>query len=120
MAVLRQLTALSRAVAQAASLEDILDLAARQAAGMLGAEQTILMLVGDDGRAHSRAVHGIDPSVAAGLEGELNERLIERLEETLVGGASRAFMAVPLIVQGEVTGLLAVARAGEARLDSGG
>ena len=114
VAVLRQLTALSRAVAQAASLEDILNLAARQAAGMLGAEQTILMLVGDDGRAHTRAVHGIDPSVAAGLAGELNERLIERLEATLVGGASRAFMAVPLIVQGEVTGLLAVARAGEA------
>ena len=79
---------------------------------MLGADQTVLMLMGDDGLAHSRAVHGIDPSVAAGLEGELNERLIERLEETLVGGASRAFMAVPLIVQGEVTGLLAVARAG--------
>ena len=113
-ALLRRLTALSRAVAQAASLQDILDLAARQAAGMLGAEQTILMLVGDDGRAHTRAVHGIDPSVAAGLAGELNERLIERLEATLVGGASRAFMAVPLIVQGEVTGLLAVARAGEA------
>jgi signal transduction histidine kinase len=112
-ALLRRLTALSRAVAQAASLQDILDLAARQAAGMLGAEQTILMLVGDDGRAHTRAVHGIDPSVAAGLAGELNERLIERLEATLVGGASRTFMAVPLIVQGEVTGLLAVARAGE-------
>jgi signal transduction histidine kinase len=111
LTVLRQLTALSRAVAQAASLEDILDLAAREAAGMLGADQTVLMLVGDDGRAHSRALHGIDPSVAAGLEGELNERLIERLEETLVGGGSRSFMAVPLIVQGEVTGLLAVTRA---------
>jgi two-component system cell cycle sensor histidine kinase/response regulator CckA len=115
LAVLRQLTALSRAVAQAASLEDILDLAARQAAGMLGADQTVLMLVGDDGRAHSRAVHGIDPSVAAALEGELNEHLIERLEQTLVGGATRAFMAVPLIVQGEVTGLLAVTREGGGR-----
>jgi two-component system, cell cycle sensor histidine kinase and response regulator CckA len=114
LTVLRQLTALSRAVAQAASLDDILNLAARQAAGMLGAEQTILMLVGDDGRAHTRALHGVDPSVAAGLAGELNERLIERLETTLVGGASRAFMAVPLIVQGEVTGLLAVTRAGAA------
>jgi two-component system cell cycle sensor histidine kinase/response regulator CckA len=113
-ALLRRLTALSRAVAQAASLQDILDLAVRQAAGMLGAEQTLLMLVGDDGRAHTRAVHGIDPSVAAGLAGELNERLIERLEETLVGAASRAFMAVPLIVQGEVTGLLAVTRGGKA------
>ena len=112
LAVLRQLTALSRAVAQAASLEDILDLAARQAAGMVGADQTVLMLVGDDGQAHSRAVHGIDPSVAAGLVGELNERLIERLGETLVGGGPRAFMAVPLIVQGEVTGLLAVTREG--------
>ena len=113
LAVLRQLTALSRAVAQAASLENILDLAVREAAAMLGADQAVLMLVGDDGRAGIRAAHGTDASVAAGFGGELNEQLIERLEATLVGAGPRTFMAVPLIVQGEVTGLLAVTRAGD-------
>ena len=83
LAELRRLPALSRAVAQAASLDDILDRAAREAAGMLGADQTVLMLVGDDGRAHSRAVHGIDPSVAVGLEGELNERLKKTVSRPL-------------------------------------
>ena len=67
-------------MAQSGSLDGILDLAARQAATMLGASRTILMLVGDDGRAHSRAHYGVDASVAAGLSGELDEPLILRLE----------------------------------------
>jgi signal transduction histidine kinase len=111
LVLLRRLTALSRAVAQTGSLDGILDLAAKQAADMLGASRTILMLVGDDGRAHPRAHHGVQASVAAGLSGELDEPLIHRLERALAEG-TRSFMAVPLIVQGEVTGLLAVARDG--------
>lgn len=110
LAILRQLTTLSRTVAQAGSLDLILQLAARHAAGMLGADQSLVMLVGDDGLVHTRAAHGLDPSQAAALEGVLNERLIERLEEILTADASRVFMAVPLIVRGEVTGLLAVTR----------
>ncbi len=38
--------------------------------------------------------------------------MIARVEKALVAQAERAFMAVPLIVQGEVTGLVAVTRAG--------
>jgi signal transduction histidine kinase/CheY-like chemotaxis protein len=109
LTLLRQLTALSRAVAQSGSLDAILDLAARQAADMLGASRTILMLVGDDGLAHSRALYGVDETVAAGLSGELDEGLINRVSHALAG-STRSFMAVPLIVQGEVTGLLAVSR----------
>ncbi|MGH7498104.1 MAG: ATP-binding protein [Gemmatimonadales bacterium] len=100
-------------VAQAGSLETILQLAARQAATMLGADRSLLMLVGDDGAAHTRAAVGLDPDVTERLKGVLNERLIHRLETELTGGSPRAFMAVPLIVQGNVTGLLAVAREGE-------
>jgi two-component system cell cycle sensor histidine kinase/response regulator CckA len=112
--IVRQLTALSRAVAHAASLEHILQLAAQQAATLLAADQTILMLVGDDGRAHGRAAHAVDPALMAGLAGARDERLLQRLQEVLTGGADRVFMAVPLIVQGAVTGLLAVARPADA------
>ena len=111
--LLRQLTALSRAVAQSGSLDGILNLAAQQAAAMLGASRTILMLVGDDGRAHTRAHHGVDASVAAELSGELDEALIRKLEHVLAEQGTRSFIAVPLIVQGEVTGLLAAARDGQ-------
>jgi signal transduction histidine kinase/ActR/RegA family two-component response regulator len=107
--LLRRLTALSRAMAQTGSLDGLLELAARQAAAMLGVSRTLLMLVGDDGRAHVRAHHGVDASVAAGLSGELDEALISRVEHALAAG-TRSFMAVPLIVQGEVTGLLAAVR----------
>jgi PAS domain S-box-containing protein len=110
--LLRNLTELSRAVAQAQSLDDILQLAASHAAAILEADQTIVMLVGDDGRAHMRACHGIDREVAVSLTGILNEQLIGTLERTLVGSSERVFMAVPLIVQGEVTGLFAVTRPG--------
>ena len=110
--LLRKLTQLSRAVAQAASLDEILQLAASQAAAILGADQALLMLVGDDGLAHVRASEGVDPALIDGLSVALDESLIARVEKALVGQAERAFMAVPLIVQGEVTGLVAVTRAG--------
>jgi PAS domain S-box-containing protein len=110
--LLRKLTQLSRAVAQAASLDQILQLAAAHAATILEADQTLLMLVGDDGLAHVRASEGVDPALAASLSGPLDEKLIMRIEQALVGSASRSFMAVPLIVQGEVTGLAAVTRSG--------
>ena len=45
VALLRKLTQLSRAVAQAASLDEILQLAVKQASAILEAEQTLLMLV---------------------------------------------------------------------------
>ena len=54
MALFRKLTQLSRAVAQAASLDEILQLAASQAAAIVQADQTLLMLVGDDDQAHVR------------------------------------------------------------------
>src|SRR3954465_10129588 len=110
LALLRKLTQLSRAVAQAASLDEILQLAASQAAAILDADQSLLMLVGDDGLAHVRASEGVDLAVTAGLSTPLDERLISRVEQALVGKAECAFMAVPLIVQGEVTGLVAVTR----------
>ena len=113
VALLRKLTQLSRAVAQAASLNDILQLAATQAALILEAEQTVLMLVGDDGLAHVRASEGLASELAQALAGKLDENLIRRLERELVGHSGGAFLAVPMIVQGEVTGLLAVARSGE-------
>jgi two-component system, cell cycle sensor histidine kinase and response regulator CckA len=112
VALLRKLTQLSRAVAQAASLDHILQLAAAHAATILDADQTLLMLVGDDGLAHVRASEGVAAGVAGSLSGRLDEKLIERVERALTGSSARSFIAVPLIVQGEVTGLVAVARPG--------
>jgi PAS domain S-box-containing protein len=108
--LLRQLTQLSRAVAEAAALDDILRLAARQAAAILDADQTLLMLVGDDGVAEVRAAEGIDPEIVGSCRGPLNEQLISKISGLLRGSSGRAFMGVPLIVQGEVTGLIAVTR----------
>jgi signal transduction histidine kinase/ActR/RegA family two-component response regulator len=114
VALLRRLTQLSRAVAQAASLDEILQLAATHAVQILAADQTLVMLVGDDGLAHVRASEGMTPGVAASLSGPLDEGLISKLKRVLVGSSQRSFLAIPLIVQGEVTGLLAGTRPGGA------
>jgi PAS domain S-box-containing protein len=108
--LLRRLTQLSRAVAESASLDDILQLAARHAAAILDADQTLLMLVGDDGVAEVRAAEGIDSTIVGSCRGALDEHLIAKISQLLRGSSPRAFMAVPLIVQGEVTGLIAVTR----------
>src|SRR5256885_17072453 len=83
--LLRKLTQLSRAVAQAASLDQILQLAAAHAAIILEADQTLLMLVGADGLAHVRASEGVDPGIAASLSGPLDEKRILRIEQVLCG-----------------------------------
>jgi two-component system, cell cycle sensor histidine kinase and response regulator CckA len=110
-ALLRRLTQLSRAVSQAASLDAVLRLAVDQAAAILSADRAVLLLVGDDGQAHVRAAHGVDAELARQCGGPLDEEQIARIEQTLAGPEKRSFLAVPLIVQGAVTGLLAVSRA---------
>ena len=49
VALLRQLTRLSRAVAQAESLDAILQPRHNNASAILDAEKSVVMLVGDDG-----------------------------------------------------------------------
>ena len=105
-----RLTQVSRAFTYATSLKDILHLATDQAAEMLGAERAILMLTDADGLLRVRAAYGVSPEVVERFRESFDESLITRLTGLLGAGSPEGFIGVPLVVGGNVTGLLAVVR----------
>lgn len=105
-----QLTRLSRAFTDARSLEEILMLAVKQAAELLGAERAVLMLPDEGGLLRVRAAHGVDPSVIERFRYPANESLVSRLRGMFGEHLAKGFVGVPLVTQGRVVGLLATVR----------
>ena len=107
---LPQLTQLSHAFTNAPSLHDILRLAVDQAAELLRADKAVLMLTDADGMLRVRAAVGVADDVVTRFRESLDESLVTRLQGLFGSGAPGGFIGVPLVVQGRVTGLLAVMR----------
>jgi signal transduction histidine kinase len=105
-----QLTRVSRAFTDATSLQDILRVAADQAADLLDASKAVLMLVDDDGMLRVRAAFGIEPELVERFRQAFDESIVARLQGLFGAESPDSFVGVPLIVQGRVTGLLAVMR----------
>ncbi len=105
----RRLTEVSRALTYAVSLDEVLRLTVERAAELLEAEKSVLMLNNADGLLTVHAAHGLSPEVAVRFREPLNETLIHQLQ-ALLDVKPAEFLGVPLVVGGEVTGLLAVAR----------
>jgi signal transduction histidine kinase len=105
-----RLTEVSRAFTYASSLKDILRLATDQAAEMLGADKAILMLTDEQGLLRVRAAYGVSEEVVERFRESFDESLVTRLKGLLGAGSSEGFIGVPLVVGGNVTGLLAVVR----------
>jgi phosphoserine phosphatase RsbU/P len=111
---LRTLTEVSRALTYTTSIEEVLDLAVQRAADLMGAEQALIMLTDADGLLAVRAAYGVDDDRVALFREPLNETLVHRLQGLLDYPSPDCFLSVPLVAQGEVTGLMATVRlAGE-------
>jgi len=106
-----RLTKVSRAFTYASSLKDILHLATDQAAELLGADKAILMLTDEQGLLRVRAAYGVSAEVVERFRESFDESLITRLKGLLGADSPNGFIGVPLVVGGNVIGLLAVVRA---------
>jgi signal transduction histidine kinase len=107
-AQLRRLTEISRALTYTTSLEQVTRLTVERGAELLGAEAAVLMLSDADGLLHVRAAHGINEERVTRFHAPLSDEVIGRLQG-LLAVPDDCFIAVPLVVGGAVTGLLAVA-----------
>lgn len=110
---LRALTEVSRALTYTTSIEEVLDLTVERAAGLVGADKALVMLTDAEGLLVMRASYGVDEARVAEFHEPLNETLIRRLQGLLDYESEQSFLSVPLVAQGEVTGLLAAVRVGE-------
>jgi signal transduction histidine kinase len=107
--VLRALTQVSRAVSNAESLEPIMRMAAEQAASLVGGERAVLVLGEPDGRLRIRAGHGLEHPDLRPFAGSLDDSLIAHLTPVLGAASPEQVVAVPLVVRGRVTGVIATA-----------
>jgi signal transduction histidine kinase len=105
---LRKLSDISRAFTYTTSFDEVARLTATRGADLLGATGAIVMLHDTDGQLHVRAAHGIDEERVTRFRAPLSDEIIGRLQG-MFGVADECFIAVPLVVGGSVTGLLAAA-----------
>jgi signal transduction histidine kinase len=105
---LRRLSEINRALTYTTSLESVARLTVDGASELLAATASVLMLQDLDGLLHVRAVSGIAEEKVARFRAPLTDELIERLQG-LLDVTGECFLAVPLVVSGTVTGLIAVA-----------
>ena len=104
---LRRLTEIGRALTYTTSLGQVARIAVERGAGLLGAPSAALLLRGTDDLLHVRAAHGIEERRLALASAPMTDESIGELQ-ALLGVSDDGFMAVPLVVEGAVTGLLAV------------
>jgi signal transduction histidine kinase len=105
---LRKLSDISRAFTYITSFDEVAQFAAVKSAELLGASTTVVMLNDGDGQLQVRAGHGIDEERVTRFRAPLTDEVVGRLKG-LLGVADERFIAVPLVVGGAVTGLLAAA-----------
>lgn len=109
MRQIRMVTEVCRAITNAASLDEVLQLTVERAADLLAAEKSVLMVANDAGGLVLRSSHGVDAALAQRLEAPLNEALVPHLAGFL-DAQMESFVGVPLVVGGAIKGILAVIR----------
>jgi phosphoserine phosphatase RsbU/P len=107
-AQLRRLTEISRALTYTTSLEQVARLAVERGAELLDASAAVLMLADEEGLLQVRAAHGIPDERVVRFGAPLTDEVIERLRG-LFDVNEENLIAVPLVVGGAVTGVVAVA-----------
>jgi phosphoserine phosphatase RsbU/P len=107
-AQLRRLTELSRALTYTTSLDQVTRLTVERGADLLDASAAVLMLADADGLLHVLAAHGVPHELVSRFRAPLGDEVVGRLQG-LLAVPDDCFIAVPLIVGGAVTGLVAVA-----------
>ncbi|HSM36576.1 MAG TPA: GAF domain-containing sensor histidine kinase [Longimicrobiales bacterium] len=107
---LRRLTQVSRALTYARSLDQVLELTLDCAVDLLACDKAVLMMNDEDGLLGVQAQRGIDPDKVERFREPLDETILDRLSDLLGPDAKDRFLGVPLVVGGNVTGLLAVRR----------
>lgn len=102
---IRGLTEVSRALTYAVSFDEVLQLIVARAARLFDAQAAVLMLANEDGAMTMRAsVGGVAPEAASGHTASVVEQL-----QLALGVTAERLLGVPLVVGGNVMGILAVA-----------
>ncbi|HEX6558904.1 MAG TPA: ATP-binding protein, partial [Longimicrobiales bacterium] len=109
--VVPRLTQVGRALTYATSVDEALRLTVECAADLLGTDPVLLMLLNDEGALEIRAAHGFEADSQHRFAEPMDELLIDRLRAIFGAAAAERFIGVPLVVAGQITGIIAATRA---------
>jgi PAS domain S-box-containing protein len=106
----KRLAEINRALTTSLNFDKVLDLIVENAAHLVSAEVSLLLLLDKDGLLRIRAARGVDPALINSFSGLMEEDLIRHLLKTLNIPATQSFVSVPVIAQQSLEGLLIIIR----------
>ena len=105
----RRLAAIGRGLTYARSLDEMLEMTIDCATDLLGADRVAVLVTDAGDMLRVRASRGLGSEAVAKFAEPLDEKLLDKLIDLFVDDRAR-FLGVPLVVEGAVVGLLAIAR----------
>lgn len=106
----RRLAEINRAITTSLNFDEVLDLIVQNAAQLVEANVSVLLLVDAGGFLRIRAAHGIDSNIAKAFSGRMEEDVVRQLRVALPLGADEMLVSVPVIAKHALNGLLVIAR----------
>ena len=107
----RRLAEINRAITTSLNFDEVLDLIVQNAAQLVGAMISVLLLVDQRGELRIRASQGIDQDLIKNFSGRMEEDVVRQLRNALLLGAGEELVTVPVIAKQALNGLLVIARA---------
>jgi PAS domain S-box-containing protein len=107
----RRLAEINRAITTSLNFDEVLDLIVRNAAQLVEAKISVLLLVDQQGQLRIRAAQGIDQDLIKKFSGRMEEDVVRQLRDALLLGAGEELVTVPVIAKQALNGLLVIARA---------
>src|SRR6478672_2056789 len=107
----RRLAEINRAITTSLNFDEVLDLIVQNAAQLVGAKISVLLLVDQQGQLRIRAAQGIDQDLIKNFSGRMEEDVVRQLRNALLLGPGEELVSVPVIAKQALNGLLVIARA---------
>lgn len=106
----KRLAEINRALTTSLNFDKVLDLIVENAAHLIGATVSLLLLVDKDGLLRVRAARGVDPALIKSFSGGMEEDVIRQLHKSLEIPTEQTLVSVPVIAKHSLNGLLVITR----------
>jgi PAS domain S-box-containing protein len=106
-----RLAEINRAITTSLNFDEVLDLIVENAAQLVAAASSLLLLADKDGVLRVRASRGVDPALVLSFSGSMEEDVIRQLHQALGVASDHSFVSVPVIEKTSLIGLLVISRA---------
>src|SRR6266404_2926919 len=104
----RRLAEVNRALTTSLNFNEVLNLIVENAAHLVDARISLLLLVDKDGLLRIRAARGIEPEFVTSFSGKMEEDVIKNLHASLAVDSNETIASFPVIAKHSLNGLLVV------------